>query len=170
MKRFLDFDESFDSCITATLTLFLSNTTPSSVSLLPNLLALNCRTLNVLSSLICLVDGAGVGDGEGGGGVDCRVFEAEQGSQVQSLFLRYCASGAPVAYSSTGDVSGTYRAWILGSRPWIRMFVARHQQELGTVSTSPAFMRGRPSHSAGPYGRLSQNTVNLAPNTGGWRY
>ena len=53
MQGFLDFDESFDSCITATLTLFLSNTTPSYVSLLPIPLALNCRTLNVLSSLIC---------------------------------------------------------------------------------------------------------------------
>ena len=37
-------------------------------------------------------------------------------------------SGAPVAYFSTGDVSGTYRAGILGSRPWIRMYVARHQK------------------------------------------
>ena len=72
MQGFLDFDESFDSCITATLTLFLSNTTPSSVSLLSVPLALNCRTLNVLSSLICSADGAGVG--EGGGGVGCWVF------------------------------------------------------------------------------------------------
>ena len=142
MQEFLDFDVSFDSCITATLTLFLSNTTPSSVSLLPIPLALNCRTLNVLSSLICSADGAGVGGGEGGGGVDCSVFEAEQGSQVQSLFLRYCAAFkspvAPVAYSSTGDVSGTYWAGILDSRPWIRMYVARHQkeQELGTVRSS----------------------------------
>ena len=48
----MDFDESFDSCITATLTLFLSNTTPSSVSLFRIPLVLNCRTLNVLSSLI----------------------------------------------------------------------------------------------------------------------
>ena len=47
-------------------------------------------------------------------------------------------SGEPVAYSSTGDVSGTYRAGILGSRPWIRMYVAHHQkeQELGTVRSS----------------------------------
>ena len=44
-------------------------------------------------------------------------------------------SGAPVAYSSASDVSGTYRAGILGSRPWILMYVARHQkeQELGPV-------------------------------------
>ena len=62
MQWFLDFDESFDSCITATLTLFLSNTTPSSVSLLPIPLALNCRMLNELSSLICSADGAGVRD------------------------------------------------------------------------------------------------------------
>ena len=58
-------------------------------------------------------------------------------------------SGAPVAYSSTSDVSGTYRAGILsdvsgtyragilGSRPWIRMYVARHQkEEFGTVRSS----------------------------------
>ena len=81
MQGFLDFDES---CITANLTLFLSNTTPSSVSLLPIPLALNYRTLNVLSSLICSADGSGVGDGEGGGGVGCWVFEAEQGSQVKA--------------------------------------------------------------------------------------
>ena len=81
--------ESFDSCITATLTLFLANTTPSFVSVLPLPLALNCRTLNVLSSLICSADGAEIGDGEGGGGVDCWVFEAEQRSQVKYLFLRY---------------------------------------------------------------------------------
>ena len=92
MQGFFDFDESFDSCITAFLTLFLSTTTHSSVSLLPIPLALNCRTLNVLSSLICSADGARVGDGEGGGGVDCCGFEAEQGSQTQSLFLRYCAA------------------------------------------------------------------------------
>ena len=86
IQGFLDFDESFDSCITATFTLFLSNATPSSGSLLPIPLALNCRTLNVLSSLICSEDGAGVGDGKGGGGVDCWIFEAEQELQVQSLF------------------------------------------------------------------------------------
>ena len=84
MQWFFDFDESFDSCITSTLTLFLSNTTSSSVCLFPIPLVLNCRTLNVLSSLICSADGAGVGDGEGSGGVGCWVFEAEQGSQVQS--------------------------------------------------------------------------------------
>ena len=38
-------------------------------------------------------------------------------------------SGASVAYSSTGDVSGTYLAGILGGRPWIRMYGARHQKE-----------------------------------------
>ena len=86
MQGFLDFDDSFDSCITTTLTLFLSNTTSSvSVLLIP-------LAFNVLSSLICSADGTGIGDGEGGGGVDCRVFEAEQESQVLSLFLRYCAA------------------------------------------------------------------------------
>ena len=92
MQGFLDFNESFDSCITGTLTLFPSSTTPSSVSLLPITLVLNCRTLNVLSSVICSADGATVGSGEGGAGIHCWVFEAEQGLQVQSLFLRYCAA------------------------------------------------------------------------------
>ena len=50
------------------LTLFLSSTTPSSVSLLPIPLALSCRTFNVLSSLICSAEGAGIGGGEGGDG------------------------------------------------------------------------------------------------------
>ena len=68
-------------CITITLTLFLSHTTPSSISLLPIQLA-----LNVLSSLICLVYGAVVGGGAGG---DCCVGEAEQGWQVQVLLLWY---------------------------------------------------------------------------------
>ena len=62
------FYETFDSSITATLTLFLFCTTHSSVSLLQIPLALSCRTLNVLSLLICSADGAGVGGGEGG---DC---------------------------------------------------------------------------------------------------
>ena len=62
---FLDLGDNVDSCITATLTLFLSNTTSSFVSLFPIPLALSCRTLNVLSSLICLVGGAG--DLVGGG-------------------------------------------------------------------------------------------------------
>ena len=88
----MDCDDSIDSCITATLTLFLSSTTPSSVNLLAIPLALSCRTLNVLSSLICWADGAGVVGSEGDGGVDYWVFEAEQGSQVQSLFLRYCTA------------------------------------------------------------------------------
>ena len=66
---------------------FSPNTTPSSVSLFPIPLALSCRTLNVLSSLICLVGGAG--DLVGGG--DCWDCGAEQTSQVQSHFLRYWA-------------------------------------------------------------------------------
>ena len=97
MQGFLDFDVSFDSCITATLTLFLSNTTPSSPSLLPIPLALNCRTLNVLSSLICSADGAGVGGGEGGGGVDCLVFDTYFSDTVLHLRVRNI-SHAPIQY------------------------------------------------------------------------
>ena len=90
MQGFLDLGDNFDSCITATLTLFLSNTTSSSVSMFPIPLALSCRTLKVLSSLICLVGGAGAGELVGGG--DCWDCGAEQASQVKSLFLRYWAA------------------------------------------------------------------------------
>ena len=70
MQGFLDLGD-FDSCITATLTLFVFSTTPSSVSLFPIPLALSCMSLNVLSSLVCSVGGAGdkVSVGVGGGGV-----------------------------------------------------------------------------------------------------
>ena len=64
MQGFFDFGVSFDSCITATLTLMFSITTPSSVSLLPIPLALSCRTLNVLSSPCLPEGGVGVGGGE----------------------------------------------------------------------------------------------------------
>ena len=75
MYGLLDFDDSFefDSCIhvtATTLTLFLSSTTHSSVSLMPNPLALTCRTLNVLSSLI---SSTGVRGG------NRWVFEGERG-------------------------------------------------------------------------------------------
>ena len=76
--------------VTAPLPLFLCSTTPSSVRLLPIPLAVSCRMLNVLSSLICSAEGAGVGGGNGQG--DCWVFETEQGSHVQSLLIRYCAA------------------------------------------------------------------------------
>ena len=75
---FLDLGDNLDFCIIATLTLFISNTTSSSVSLFPIPLALSCRTLNVLSSLICLVGGAGDVVGSG----DCWDCGAEQASQV----------------------------------------------------------------------------------------
>ena len=83
MQGYLDLGDSFDFCITATLTLFLSSTTPSSVSLFPIPLALNCRTVNVLSLLVCSVGRAGDKNGVG----DCWDDGAEQVSQVQSIFL-----------------------------------------------------------------------------------
>ena len=53
------------SYITATLTLLFSITTPSSISLLPNPLALTCRTLDVLTSLVWPEYRVEVGCGEG---------------------------------------------------------------------------------------------------------
>ena len=68
--------------ITAPLTLFHSNPTPSYVSVLLIPLSLNCRTLNVLSSLICSTDGAGVGDG----GVDFCFFRPSRGRMSNLYF------------------------------------------------------------------------------------
>ena len=39
---------------------------------------------------------------------------------------------------------------------------------LRIVSTSPAFMRSRASHSAGPHDRLTTKTVNRPPLMGVW--
>ena len=83
MQVFIYFGVSLDSCITATLTLLFSITTPSSVNLLPIPFALSCRTLNVLSSLFLSVGGVGVGGGEG------VVGGVKQGPHAQSLLLRY---------------------------------------------------------------------------------
>ena len=119
------------------LTLFLSSTTSSSVSLFPIPLALSCRTLNVLSSLICLVGGAG--DLVGGGdcwGLWCRAGVADP--ITFSPILRCIldsrafrvhpsiAFGALVANSPTCDVASTYWTGILCSRAWDRMYIARH--------------------------------------------
>ena len=88
MQGFLDLGAKIDSCITATLTLFLSSTAPSYVSVFPIPLVLSCSTLNVLSSQIRSVGGAGDRVGAG----DCWDDGAEQMSQIQSLVLRYWAA------------------------------------------------------------------------------
>ena len=64
----LDLGDSVDSLITLTLTLFLSSTTPRSVSLFPISLAFICKTLNVLSSLVYSVGRVGDRGGKGVGG------------------------------------------------------------------------------------------------------
>ena len=86
MQGFLDFDESFDSCITTMVTMFLSSTTPSSVSLLSIPLALSCRTLKELSSLICSAYGTGVGGGEGGDGVINGSLRPSRGPRANLYF------------------------------------------------------------------------------------
>ena len=64
----------------------------------------------VWSQLICSAEGSGVGGGEGGGGVDCWVFETKQGSQVLSLFLRYCAAfKSPEHFACTHTEHLVYR-------------------------------------------------------------
>ena len=75
MNGFLDLGDSFDSCITATLTLF------------PIPLALSCRTLNVLSSLTCSVVGAGIGGGDGGDDYWVGVAEQVSGSITFSSIM-----------------------------------------------------------------------------------
>ena len=67
--------------------------------------------------------GGGVGDGwwwgwtwvvvgldMGGGGIGCWVFEAEHGSQIQSLFIRYCAAfKSPEHFACTHPVHLVHR-------------------------------------------------------------
>ena len=50
----LELKESFDSCITATLTLCRSKNSPNSVSLLPMPFALNCMMVNEFPSTACV--------------------------------------------------------------------------------------------------------------------
>ena len=107
MQEFLVFDESFDSCLTATLTLFLSSTTPRSVCLLSIPFALTYRTLNVMSSLIYSADGAGVGVVRV---VIAVSFRPSRGRRSNLYF------SDTVRKISTSDVSVTYRTGVLGSR------------------------------------------------------
>ena len=51
-----------------------------------------------------------LGSAFGGTQLDCLVFEAEQGSQVQSLFLRYCAAfKSPEHFACTHPVHLVHR-------------------------------------------------------------
>ena len=54
MLGVLELEESFDSCITTTLTLCRFKNSPNSVSLLPMPFALNCMMVNEFSSTACV--------------------------------------------------------------------------------------------------------------------
>ena len=71
MLGVLELNESFDSCITATLTLCRSKNSPNSVSLLSMPFALNCMMVNEFPSTACVVidSGSGCGFGRVGGWV-----------------------------------------------------------------------------------------------------
>ena len=88
MQGFLDLGDNFDSCITATLTVFLSSTTPSSISLFPIPFALTCRMLTVLSSLFCSVGEAWDRVSVGVGGGDCW-DDGPSRCRRANHFLRY---------------------------------------------------------------------------------
>ena len=65
----LELEESFDSCITATLILCRFKNTPNSVSLLPMSFALTCMMVTEFPSTACVgIDvGSGCGFGRVGG-------------------------------------------------------------------------------------------------------
>ena len=67
MLGVLELEESFDSCITATLTLCCSKNSPNSVSLLPMPFALNCMMVNEFPSTACVGIDVGSGLGRVGG-------------------------------------------------------------------------------------------------------
>ena len=84
MPGVLELGESFDSYITAILTLCLFKNSPNSVSLLPMPFALNCMIVNEFSSTACV--GIDVGSGFG------RVGGELQELHTQSLICLYSAA------------------------------------------------------------------------------
>ena len=54
MRGVIELEESFDSCITATLTLYRFNNSPNSFSLLPMPFALNCMIVLEFPSAACV--------------------------------------------------------------------------------------------------------------------
>ena len=86
MLGVLELGESFDSCITATLTLCRFGNSPNSVSLLPMLFALNCIMVNEFPSTAWV--GIYVGSGCGFG----RVCGELQELHTQSLIRLYFAA------------------------------------------------------------------------------
>ena len=67
MLGVLELEESFDSCIPATLTLCRFKNSPNSVSLLPMPFVLNCMMVNEISSTACVGIGGGCSFGRVGG-------------------------------------------------------------------------------------------------------
>ena len=82
----LELEESFDSCITATLKLCCFKNSPNSVRLLPMPFALNCMVVNELPSTACV--GIDVGSGCGFGRVGGELKELH----TQSLICLYSAA------------------------------------------------------------------------------
>ena len=86
MLGVLELGESFDSCITATVTLCRFNNSPNSVGLLPMSFALNCMMVKEFLSTACV--GIDVGSGCGFGRVGGELKELH----TQSLTRLYSAA------------------------------------------------------------------------------
>ena len=86
MHGSLELEESFDSCITVTLTLCRSKNSPNSISLLPMPFALNCMMVIEFPSTACVGIDGGSGCGFG------RVGGELQELHTQSLIRLYSAS------------------------------------------------------------------------------
>ena len=84
MLGVLELEESFNSCITTTLTLCRFKNSSNSVSLLPMPFALNCMMVNEFSSTACVGIGGGCSFGRVGGEL--------QELQTQSLIRLYSAA------------------------------------------------------------------------------
>ena len=82
----LELEESFDSCITATLTLWRFKNSPNSVSLLQMPFALNCMMVKEFPSTACIVIDVGSGCGF------VRVGGELQELHTQSLIRLYSAA------------------------------------------------------------------------------
>ena len=119
-----------------TLMLFLSSTTPSSGSLLPIPLALSCRRLNLLSSLICSADGAEVGGDEGGDSWVLNVQTRLERHSLQAVELSQWFQAAVQIVSNLPAPSNggpIYRFWACGPAGWLALLLTK----AGDVETNP---------------------------------
>ena len=134
MLGVLELGESFDSCITTTLTLCRLKNSHNSVSLLPMPLVLNCMMVNEFPSTACVgIDvGRGCSFGRVGGWGTARAAYPVLNSSVSYCVLKTRTlrinpsrtTIAKIAHPTTRDIANTHRTWILSSRARVLVYIS----------------------------------------------